>query len=58
MKLALYYSPLDWSHTDYYPRGFTGTHTGRAETGNWEAYLVYMNRQLKELVTEVNSELN
>ena len=57
IKLGLYYSPLDWSHPDYYPRGFTGTHTGREETGDWEAYLAYMNRQLEELITEFGSDL-
>jgi alpha-L-fucosidase len=57
MKLALYYSPLDWSHHDYYPRGFTGTTTGRPEQGNWEAYLDYMHRQIEELVREYGSDL-
>ena len=51
IRLGLYYSPLDWSHPDYYPRGFTGTHTGRTEAGNWSAYLDYMNRQIHELIT-------
>ena len=57
LKLGLYYSPLDWSHTDYYPRGFTGTMTGRPDAGDWSAYLAYMNRQLQELVTEYGSDL-
>ncbi len=38
IRLVLYYSPLDWNHPDYYPRGFTDTHTGRTETDNWSVY--------------------
>ncbi|KAJ1475481.1 alpha-L-fucosidase-domain-containing protein [Baffinella frigidus] len=52
LKLFVYYSPLDWSHPDYYPRGFTGTETGREEKGNWRQYLDYMHRQLEEILTE------
>jgi alpha-L-fucosidase len=46
LKLFVYYSPLDWSHADFYPRGFTGLHTGRPERGNWNKYLDYMHRSL------------
>jgi Alpha-L-fucosidase len=49
--LFFYYSQLDWHHPDYYPRGRTGTYTGRPESGNWDAYIGYMNAQLTELLT-------
>lgn len=52
LKLFVYYSPLDWSHPDFYPRGFTGLHSGRPESGNWNNYLQYMNRQIEEILTE------
>lgn len=53
VKLFFYYSQLDWHHPDYYPRGRTGQgFTGREESGNWNAYLEYMNAQLTELLTE------
>ncbi|HEY0769999.1 MAG TPA: alpha-L-fucosidase, partial [Sphingobacteriaceae bacterium] len=53
MKLFFYHSQLDWRHPDYYPRGNTGNNfTGRPEKGNWNAYLDYMDSQLKELLTE------
>ena len=52
IKLFFYYSQLDWHHPDYYPRGGTGQgYTGRAEEGDWDAYLNYMNTQLTELLT-------
>ncbi len=51
IKLFFYYSQLDWHHQDYYPRGRTGTHTGRAEEGDWDKYIEYMNTQLTELLT-------
>jgi alpha-L-fucosidase len=51
IKLFFYYSQLDWHHPDYYPRGGTGHGTGRAESGDWNAYLNYMNTQLTELLT-------
>jgi len=52
IKLFFYYSQLDWHHPDYYPRGRTGQgYTGRPQSGNWDAYLDYMNAQLKELLT-------
>ena len=52
IKLFFYYSQLDWHHPDYYPRGRTGNHTGRPETGDWDAYIDYMNAQLSELLTQ------
>ena len=53
IKLFFYYSQLDWHHPDYYPRGRHGRgYTGRPESGDWDAYLTYMNAQLKELLTQ------
>jgi len=51
IKLFVYYSQLDWHSTDYFPRGRTGHTTGRPETGNWDAYLTFMDGQLRELLT-------
>ncbi|MEX0986390.1 MAG: alpha-L-fucosidase [Bacteroidales bacterium] len=51
IKLFFYYSQLDWHHPDYFPRGRTGTKTGRPESGDWENYIEYMNTQLTELLT-------
>ncbi|MCF8225912.1 MAG: alpha-L-fucosidase [Bacteroidales bacterium] len=51
IKLFFYYSQLDWHHPDYYPRGRTGTFTGRPESGNWDKYIDYMDVQLSELLT-------
>lgn len=51
VKLFFYYSQLDWHHPDYFPRGNTGTHSGRPEKGNWDNYIDYMNTQLSELLT-------
>jgi alpha-L-fucosidase len=52
VKLFFYHSQLDWHHPDYYPRGRTGQdYTGRPESGNWDAYIDYMNTQLTELLT-------
>jgi alpha-L-fucosidase len=50
LKLFLYYSQLDWHHADYYPRGTTGQYSGRANHGEWNKYLDYMDAQLTELV--------
>ena len=52
IKLFFYYSQLDWHHPDYYPRGRTGNSTGRPETGDWDAYIDYMNTQLTELLSQ------
>jgi alpha-L-fucosidase len=49
IKLFLYHSHLDWHHPDYYPRGKTGRHTGRAESGDFDRYLDYLNAQIAEL---------
>ncbi|MDT8433054.1 MAG: alpha-L-fucosidase [Bacteroidales bacterium] len=51
VKLFFYYSQLDWHHPDYYPRGNTGTHSGRPDHGEWDHYIDYMNAQLSELLT-------
>lgn len=51
IKLFLYHSQLDWHSADYFPRGSTGRKTGRPETGNWDAYLNFMDGQLRELLT-------
>ena len=51
IKLFFYYSQLDWHHPDYWPRGRTGRATGRAESGDWNRYLDFMDRQLTELLT-------
>lgn len=52
IKLFFYYSQLDWYHPDYWPRGRTGQHTMRAESGEWTRYLDYMDRQIEELLTK------
>jgi len=51
LKLFFYYSQLDWHHPDYWPRGGTGRATGRAETGDWNRYIAFMDQQLGELLT-------
>jgi alpha-L-fucosidase len=51
LKLFFYYSQLDWHHPDYWPRGRTGQHTGRPESGDWSRYLDFMDSQLTELLT-------
>jgi alpha-L-fucosidase len=51
LKLFFYYSQLDWHHPDYWPRGGTGKSTGRVESGEWDRYLDFMDRQLEELLT-------
>ncbi len=53
IKLFFYYSLLDWRHDDYFPRGRTGKGIrGRAETGDWNAYIAFMKQQLTELLTQ------
>lgn len=52
LKLFLYYSQLDWHHTDYFPRGETGRTAGRPDAGSFPRYLEYMNAQLTELLTQ------
>jgi alpha-L-fucosidase len=51
IKLFFYYSQLDWHHPDYFPRGRTGQETGRADSGDWNKYIDYMDGQLTELLT-------
>jgi alpha-L-fucosidase len=51
IKLFFYHSQLDWHNADYFPRGRTGLSTGRPDSGNWNAYLDYMDAQLTELLT-------
>ncbi len=52
IKLFFYYSQLDWHHPDYYPTGRTGNgYTGRPDSGDWDAYIEFMNTQLTELLT-------
>jgi alpha-L-fucosidase len=57
VKLFFYYSQLDWHHPDYYPRGKTVIDrgpwdNGRPDHGDWNAYLNYMEGQLRELLTK------
>ncbi|MGN1214929.1 MAG: alpha-L-fucosidase [Candidatus Cryptobacteroides sp.] len=51
LKLNFYYSHLDWSRNDYYPRGNTGRTAGRPDEGDWNSYLNFMNTQLTELLS-------
>ncbi len=52
IKLFFYYSLLDWHSDDYYPRGRTGNGIkGRSESGDWNAYIDFMKKQLTELLT-------
>jgi len=51
IKLFVYHSQLDWHSPDYFPRGNTGHTTGRPNSGNWDAYLSFMDGQLRELLT-------
>jgi alpha-L-fucosidase len=51
VKLLFYHSHLDWTHPDYFPRGRTGLHSGRPESGDFNRYLDFMDAQLTELLT-------
>lgn len=51
IKLFFYHSQLDWHNPNYFPRGRTGHSTERAESGDWDKYLDYMDAQLRELLT-------
>jgi alpha-L-fucosidase len=51
IKLFFYHSHLDWTHPDYFPRGRTGQHSGRPESGDFNRYLDFMDAQLAELLT-------
>ncbi|MEP6765047.1 MAG: alpha-L-fucosidase [Gemmatimonadaceae bacterium] len=52
IQLFFYYSQLDWHNTDYFPLGRTGHSTGRAEAGDWNRYLDFVDSQLEELLTK------
>ena len=49
MALFFYHSHLDWHHPDYFPRGRTGLQSGRAEYGDFDEYIDFMNSQIAEL---------
>ena len=51
LKIFFYYSQLDWHHPDFFPLGGTGKFSGRPESGDWNRYLDFMDRQLTELLT-------
>lgn len=51
IKLFFYHSHLDWYQDNYYPRGGTGTASGRPNAGDWNKYLDFMDAQLTELLT-------
>lgn len=52
MKLACYYSLLDWYRSDYqYETGRTGKGTGRTAKSDWNHYINFMKAQLTELLT-------
>jgi alpha-L-fucosidase len=51
IRLFFYHSHLDWRHPDYYPRGRTGLHSGRPGSGDFDAYLDFMDAQIRELCT-------
>lgn len=52
IKLALYYSTLDWTREDYpHETGRTGKGTGRTGKGDYASYLNFMKGQLTELLT-------
>jgi alpha-L-fucosidase len=51
MKLFFYHSQLDWHHPDYYPRGMTGRTAERPDSGDFQAYLEFMDAQLAELLS-------
>lgn len=51
IKLHLYYSHIDWTREDY-PAGRTGRGTKNINNSDWPSYYDFMNRQLKELLTQ------
>ena len=57
IKLFFYHSHLDWRHPDYYPRGRTGQHSGRPDSGDFDKYLDYMDEQIRELASGRYGEL-
>jgi len=53
VKLFFYHSQLDWHHPDYFPHGRTGNEIpGRSQSGDFNAYIDYMNTMLTELLTQ------
>jgi alpha-L-fucosidase len=53
VKLFFYHSQLDWHHPDYFPHGRTGNDIpGRSQSGDFNAYIDYMNTMLTELLTQ------
>jgi alpha-L-fucosidase len=51
IKLFFYYSLVDWHHPDYYPRGKTGSSSGREAKGDWKRYVAFYQGQIRELCT-------
>ncbi|MDR1343250.1 MAG: alpha-L-fucosidase [Prevotellaceae bacterium] len=52
IKLALYYSLLDWSREDYsHTTGRTGKGIVHNEQKDWSSYVAFMKAQLTELLT-------
>lgn len=52
IKLALYYSTLDWFRDDYpHETGRTGQNSGRKGKGDYASYLNFMKAQFTELLT-------
>ena len=51
IKLFVYYSLLDWHHSDYFPLGKTGKAAGRESRGDWKRYVAYYQGQIRELCT-------
>ncbi|MBI1792503.1 MAG: alpha-L-fucosidase [Acidobacteria bacterium] len=52
IKLFFYHSHLDWHHPDYFPRGRTGQSAMRPESGEFNRYLDFMDKQLGELLSQ------
>ena len=52
LPLFVYYSLIDWHHTDYAPAGATGRALGRGGKGDWNRYVAYYQGQLRELCTQ------
>lgn len=54
IQLNFYYSHLDWSRTDFWPRGRTGNGTGRPDgkDTDWREYCNFIDSQLVELLTK------
>jgi len=53
IRLFFYHSQLDWHHPDYFPHGRTGQGIAdRSQSGDFNAYIDYMNTQLTELLTQ------